>query len=140
MGTLHIITSAIGKLLGHDIAIGTPHSRPAPRRPAPLYPIRGLAWTAEFIASKAFLQTAEWKRARYDALRASDGRCQLCGRSKHELPPGEYLNVDHIFPRKTHPHLALDPDNLQVTDSDCNIGKGNRHADDWRRARPRNSV
>ncbi|OJW21194.1 MAG: hypothetical protein BGO49_24585 [Planctomycetales bacterium 71-10] len=134
MRSLHVFTSVIGRLLGQHATL-----RPDPphRRPGPLYPIRGLAWTAEFIASKAFLQTPEWKRARYDALRASDGRCQLCGRSKHELPPGEYLNVDHIFPRKTHPHLALDLENLQVTDSDCNIGKGNRHADDWRRPKAR---
>jgi 5-methylcytosine-specific restriction endonuclease McrA len=87
----------------------------------------------KFIARPEFLQTAEWKRARYDALRASDGRCQLCGRNKHQLPPGEYLNVDHIFPRKTHPHLALDIKAMQVLCGPCNAGKGNRYQDDWRK-------
>ncbi len=53
-------------------------------------------WTARFIASPEFLQTPEWRRIRYDALRANDGRCELCGRNKHQLPEGEYLNVDHI--------------------------------------------
>jgi 5-methylcytosine-specific restriction endonuclease McrA len=85
-----------------------------------------------FIASPAFLQTPEWKRARYDALTNSDGRCQLCGRNKHQLAPGEYLNVDHIKPRKAYPHLALDRHNLQVLCGACNQGKGSRDARDWR--------
>src|SRR3954452_18835859 len=37
-------------------------------------------WTARFIASPQFLQTPEWRRVRYDVLRANDGRCELCGR------------------------------------------------------------
>ena len=63
-------------------------------------------WTARFIASPAFLQTPEWRRVRYDALRANDGRCELCGRSKHRLLPGEFLNVDHIRSRKIRAGLA----------------------------------
>ncbi|HEX2554705.1 MAG TPA: HNH endonuclease [Microvirga sp.] len=89
-------------------------------------------WTARFIASPAFLQTPEWRRIRYDVLRANDGRCELCGRSKHQLPPGEYLNVDHIQSRKARPDLALELTNLAVLCSADNAGKGNRHADDWR--------
>ena len=34
------------------------------------------SWTARFIASLAFLQTPEWRRIRYDVLRANDGRCE----------------------------------------------------------------
>src|SRR6185437_16368534 len=86
----------------------------------------------EFVAGPGFLETSEWKRARYDALRASDGRCQLCGRNKNQLGLGEYLNVDHIKPRKTHPQLALDQRNLQVLCGSCNQGKENRDARDWR--------
>ena len=89
-------------------------------------------WTARFIASPAFLQTPEWRRLRYDVLRANDGRCELCGRNKHQLPPGEYLNVDHIESRKARPDLALDLTNLAVLCSADNAGKGNRYADDWR--------
>jgi 5-methylcytosine-specific restriction endonuclease McrA len=86
-------------------------------------------------ASPVFLGTREWKRVRYEALRASDGRCELCGRGKHD---GVVLNVDHIVPRVQAPHLALDVRNLQVLCGDgpgggCNEGKGNRFADDWRR-------
>jgi len=40
-------------------------------------------WTARFIASPAFLRAPEWRRLRYGALRANDGRCELCGRNKH---------------------------------------------------------
>ena len=39
----------------------------------------------------AFYRSAEWKRLRYDALQANDGRCELCGQGKHE---GQILNVD----------------------------------------------
>ena len=89
-------------------------------------------WTARFIASPAFLQTPEWRRLRYDALRANDGRCELCGRNKHQLPEGEYLNVDHIHSRKARPDLGLEITNLSVLCSADNAGKGNRYADDWR--------
>ena len=89
-------------------------------------------WTARFIASPHFLQTPEWRRVRYDALRANDSRCELCGRNKHQLPPGEYLNVDHIHSRKARPDLALEVTNLAVLCSADNAGKGNRYADDWR--------
>lgn len=43
------------------------------------------------------------------------------------------MNVDHIKPRKTHPHLALDPSNLQVLCDVCNHGKGNWDKTDWRK-------
>ena len=90
-------------------------------------------WTARFIASPAFLQTPEWGRVRYDALRANDGRCELCGRSKHQLPPGEHLNVDHVRSRRARPDLALEVTNLAVLCSADNAGKGNRYdGDDWR--------
>jgi 5-methylcytosine-specific restriction endonuclease McrA len=61
-----------------------------------------------------FLQTPEWRRVRYDALRANNGRCELCGRNKHQLPPGEHLNVDHVRSRKARPDLALEVTNLAV--------------------------
>jgi hypothetical protein len=89
-------------------------------------------WTARFIASPEFLRTPEWRRIRYDVLRANDGRCELCGRNKHQLPPGEYLSVDHIQSRKARPDLALEITNLAVLCTADNAGKGNRHADDWR--------
>lgn len=89
-------------------------------------------WTAAMIASDEFLRTPAWGRVRYDALLANDGRCECCGRGKHD---GVRLNVDHVKPRKAYPQLALDVRNLQVLcggTAGCNAGKGNRDATDWR--------
>lgn len=69
--------------------------------------------------------TDEWKRLRFKVLTASP-RCGLCGATTAH---GAVLNVDHVRPVKTHPHLALDESNLQVLCSSCNWGKGNRVAD-----------
>jgi X-X-X-Leu-X-X-Gly heptad repeat protein len=42
------------------------------------------------------------------------------------------LHVDHIKPRSLYPARALDPENLQVLCRDCNLGKSNKDATDWR--------
>ena len=78
---------------------------------------------------KAFYQSYEWRAARYDALKANDGRCELCGANKGD---GAMLNVDHIKPLKHHWEKRLDLDNLQVLCGACNHGKGNRDTTDWR--------
>lgn len=78
---------------------------------------------------KRFYRSADWKRARYDALRASNGCCELCGVGKAQ---GAVLNVDHIKPLRKHWDLRLEATNLQVLCAQCNCGKGNRHDDDWR--------
>ena len=80
----------------------------------------------------SFLASYEWREARYKALKENDGRCEACARGKHDLPPGEYLCVDHIKPRATHPWRALDIRNLQVIDTACNHGKGRHDTTDWR--------
>jgi hypothetical protein len=140
MDTFDRIIGVMGGLLGQTIKVKKPRPKPKEQRKAPKtaypatyrYPIPGKPWTREFIASKEFLQTPEWKRARYDALRASDGRCQLCGRNKHQLPPGEHLNVDHIKNRRDNPQFALDVRWLEVLCHPCNEGRGNRCDRDWR--------
>ena len=80
----------------------------------------------------SFLASWEWQEARYKALKASRGRCECCNRSRHDLPAGEYLCVDHIKPRVSHPWLALSLKNLQVLDTACNRGKGRWDTTDWR--------
>lgn len=72
-----------------------------------------------------FYTTKRWLALRYDALKRSDGRCELCGSS-------DSLHVDHIKPRSLFPELAYEPTNLQVLCRDCNFGKGNRDSTDWR--------
>jgi ATP adenylyltransferase len=62
----------------------------------------------------------------YQALKASGGRCALCGATKDERP----LDVDHIIPRSRGGKNELS--NLQVLCSKCNRSKGNKDATDFR--------
>ena len=78
---------------------------------------------------KAFYQSYEWAAVRMDALEQNDGRCECCGRNKHD---GVTLNVDHIKPLRKYWNLRKDPNNLQVLCGLCNKGKGNRYETDWR--------
>ncbi len=79
--------------------------------------------------SNDFLRTYEWRKLRMEALRLHGARCQCCGASP---ATGAVMNVDHIKPRRTHPHLALDINNLQILCHECNHGKGNWDTTDWR--------
>ncbi len=83
---------------------------------------------------KEFYESYEWRKVRYDALVAADGKCQLCGRSKHD---GIILNVDHIVALRKNWKLRAVLSNLQVLCHECNHGKGNRDRTDWRRDIPR---
>lgn len=81
------------------------------------------------IVDKSFLFSYEWRKIRYEVILRCGPKCQCCGRAPKD---GIVLNVDHIKPRKTHPELALDIDNLQVLCNECNHGKGNWDRTDWR--------
>lgn len=81
------------------------------------------------VASNNFLSTYEWRKLRMEALIKYGRKCACCGATPES---GAIMNVDHIKPRKTHPELALDIDNLQILCSDCNHGKGNWDSTDWR--------
>lgn len=83
----------------------------------------------EFTASKDFLSTFEWRKVRQEAFLKYGNKCMCCG----ARPVGDvYLCVDHILPRKTHPELALELNNLQILCNVCNHGKGNWNTTDWR--------
>jgi len=88
------------------------------------------------VCSKEFLQSYEWRKVRMVALKRDGAICACCGASPKT---GAVMNVDHIKPRRTHPHLALDPENLQVLCADCNHGKGSWDDTDWRK-KPDNVV
>lgn len=86
---------------------------------------------APAVLDDDFYSSQAWRAVRYQALRNCNGRCTLCG-----SPPGRHsLHVDHIKPRSLFPALALEPSNLQVLCRDCNLGKSNKDATDWRTAR-----
>lgn len=84
------------------------------------------------IASLAssFYKSREWRELRYAALEKHGRKCVACGRTPDD---DVKIHVDHIKPRSKHPELALDINNLQVMCEDCNLGKGNKFATDWRK-------
>lgn len=89
------------------------------------------------VSSDAFLQSYEWRVVRMKVLKRDGARCACCGATRDH---GFMMNVDHIRPRKTHPHLALDMDNLQVLCEVCNHGKGNWDSTDWRQNQAANDA
>lgn len=76
-----------------------------------------------------FYKSKEWAEVRYKALKFNDGKCELCGRCKHD---GIVLNVDHIKPISKYPKLKKELSNLQILCSSCNWGKSNTDETDWR--------
>lgn len=81
-----------------------------------------------FYKSDEFLQSFEWRKLRLQVLLKYNRQCQCCGAK----PPEAIIHVDHIKPRKTHPELALEINNLQVLCHECNHGKGNWLVADFR--------
>lgn len=78
------------------------------------------------IASKSFLQSAEWKELRRFVVAFYGRQCMKCKTTPRKQTQ---THVDHIKPRRFHPELALEFSNLQVLCSRCNKAKGNRTAD-----------
>lgn len=76
-----------------------------------------------------FLRSRHWLELRYRVLKRWGGRCMLCGRTAAD---GAIIQVDHIKPRSKFPRLALEERNLQVLCLECNGGKSNKDATDWR--------
>lgn len=57
-----------------------------------------------------FYKSKEWRTLRVKALQRDNHECQIC-KSKGKYKAAE--NVHHLKEVKTHPHLAMDLDNLQ---------------------------
>ncbi len=81
------------------------------------------------LQGDSFFQTTPWLDLRYRVLKSSRGCCALCG-SRGDA--GNPLQVDHIKPRSKYPELELRADNCQVLCRNCNMGKSNKDATDWR--------
>lgn len=77
-----------------------------------------------------FYSSWAWKEVRYKAIKLHGRKCQCCGWMPSD--GNGRLVVDHIKPRRKHPKLELDLNNLQVLCNDCNMGKSNKHNDDFR--------
>lgn len=121
-----LLTRNPGLTLGNALAVPVSHKKKKPNKAGIS---RTFVTPLPSVATDQFLRTPEWRRLRYDALKLYGCRCQCCGATPES---GAVMNVDHIKPRKTHPHLALDIKNLQILCNDCNAGKGNRDSTDWR--------
>ena len=81
--------------------------------------------------AKSFYSSAQWRRLRYIFLRSQPRpfACCICGMG---VADGAKLCVDHIKSVKRYPELRLRLDNLELTCTACNTGKGSDFADDWR--------
>lgn len=75
---------------------------------------------------QGFYETRAWRELRYKAIRRYGRRCMACGTQNG------IIQVDHILPRLTHPHLELEFSNLQILCMDCNLGKSWKDRTDWR--------
>ena len=78
-----------------------------------------------------FYKSEAWRKLRYRALSLYGNACQCCGATT--ASSGSPLHVDHIKPRSFYKSLELDINNLQILCEDCNLGKSNEDATDWRK-------
>lgn len=73
-----------------------------------------------------FYSSEEWRELRIFVLRRDRWRCVLCGTGVHHKG---MARVDHIKPRRTHPELARDTNNLRTLCPSCD---NRRHAEKGR--------
>ncbi|HUB48349.1 MAG TPA: HNH endonuclease signature motif containing protein [Acetobacteraceae bacterium] len=88
-------------------------------------------------AKAAFRSSIAWRRLRYAALAENaaknngTARCELCGKAG---TPDASLHVDHVEAVSKNWARRLDRTNLQVLCEDCNVGKLDGPAADFRRS------
>lgn len=71
---------------------------------------------------KAFYQSYDWRKLRFQVLTEDGEKCVLCNRTAKN---GAVMHVDHIKPLRYNWALRLSRSNLQVLCDACNHGKGN---------------
>ena len=70
----------------------------------------------------------EFRRGMRKLWEAVNAPCAICGQqtidylAEAHLP--DALELDHIYPVATHPHLEFDPGNVRPTHSRCNRHRG----------------
>ncbi|WP_084252693.1 HNH endonuclease [Devriesea agamarum] len=61
--------------------------------------------------------------------KAEDAPCWMCGQGidyRLGARDPEAFELDHYYPRSTHPELTLDPGNFRASHKRCNVSRGNR--------------
>lgn len=79
-------------------------------------------------ARQEFYKSQEWRALRFQVLKEQGARCCLCGTNSDQA----IMHVDHIIPLSWDWSLRLTKSNLQVLCEDCNLGKRNSDATDFR--------
>lgn len=80
-------------------------------------------------AIRAFYDSWEWKRCRYDVMQGKRLSCMACGADRSD---GVKIVADHIKPLRWYWNRRLDSKNIQILCQDCNMGKGSRSQSDFR--------
>ena len=78
---------------------------------------------------KKLYNSTTWKNIRQIVLKRDNYECQHCkenGKVTNQYTVKE-LDIDHIKPLETHPHLAYELDNLMTLCVNCHNIKENRH-------------
>jgi 5-methylcytosine-specific restriction enzyme A len=76
---------------------------------------------------RRFYNSSRWSKVRLEALARDRYECVWC-RDKGRVTTKEHitLEIDHILEIETHPHLALDLDNLRTLCRRCHNKRHNR--------------
>jgi hypothetical protein len=77
------------------------------------------------LSHKDFYESKVWFKLRLAIYKSSPLICLKCGSSKD-------IEIDHIKPKSTHPHLSFDVFNLQPLCRECNQEKSNLNSYDYR--------
>lgn len=94
-----------------------PHIAGPARRPARLAPGERAR-----VQDKAFYKLPRWRSLRALKLH-TDPLCEVCQRA-NQITPAQH--VHHLKPRKSHPELAFDFDNLESICIPCHNAKVER--------------
>ena len=79
--------------------------------------------------TKKFYNTDEWQSLRKEYMEKNKAKYFKCNYCDENVSLNKTLNIDHIKPLKTHWHLRLDINNLQILCQDCNKFKASKQND-----------
>ena len=78
------------------------------------------------LTSRRYRKLRKAFRAECEALNKPCWLCQQAIDYRIEWPDEEAWELDHLYPRSTHPELAEDPANFRPSHRLCNLRRGNK--------------